>query len=154
MFILTHAALGALIAAQVPESPALGFSLAFIAHFFSDMIPHGDTAMFEDYQAGKNVKKAVALNVIDGALATILGVLLIALSPTGMGVPLAFGIVGGILPDVIVAGYELMKWRWLKWFYQIHFFFHNFISHRKDVPYLVGAGVQLAILPFIILWTW
>ncbi|GEM_PF-3732031 len=43
MFIVTHAAIGALIGEELPNHPMLAFVLAFLAHFLTDLIPHGDT---------------------------------------------------------------------------------------------------------------
>ena len=117
MFLAVHAAVGA-IAGNSVESPTAAFALGFISHFFIDMIPHGDADMYEGYKSGE--KKKLALIYLWGdVLATIALIVLFFIrqdffSPLNV----ALGIVGGLLPDIIVGLFEILKPRRHRWAYR------------------------------------
>ncbi len=150
MFITTHAALGALIAQQIPTHPVAAFFLGMASHFLSDIIPHGDTNLYKSYVSGKHVKRSIAYVVIDSII-TIFFVL--SLFNVGLGdakFSVTMGIIGGVLPDFLVAVYEVFRIRGLKWFHRLHFFFHNMISEKKDMTFASGFAMQVVFLVALI----
>lgn len=151
MFITTHAVVGALIGGQLPQAPVLVFFLSLLSHFLADIIPHGDSKLYKGYVAGTKTKRAVAYVTLD-ALVTLLGVL--ALFNTRFidhRLAISLGILGGVLPDLLVAIYEVFRIKELQWFHKLHFFFHNLIITRKgDMPLTLGIAMQVSILLIII----
>jgi len=152
MFITTHAAMGALIGELLPTHPALAFFVAMAAHFAIDIVPHGDTGLYKEYIAGSKIKRAVAFVTVDGVIALLLVTYLFV---HWWAVPeraIAFGITGGVLPDLLVGVYEVTHARALRWFHRLHFFFHNLISSRTgDVS--LGAGLVVEAMVFAIVLT-
>jgi hypothetical protein len=164
MFLAVHALVGAL-AGNAVNSPVAAFSLGFISHFFTDMIPHGDEHMYEGFKSGNKVARAL-IYVGTDALATILIIAIVFLrqdffSPFNV----AMGIVGGLLPDLMVGVFEVLKpkrrtWfnRKLSWFHGFHMKNHHFLikhaRHEKDIPFRYGLlmqGVVLTVLMKMIL---
>lgn len=147
MFVITHAAIGALIGEYSAGHPAVAFSLGMVSHFLTDIIPHGDTHLYKNYVAGTKVKRAIAYAMID-AILTIFFVLFVFNSGLVTDkLTVSLGIVGGVLPDFLVALFEIFKFRWLLWFHRLHFFFHNLVCSRKgDMPFTSGFAMQIVFL--------
>ena len=147
MFMVTHAALGALIGEQFPGHPWVAFSLGMASHFLTDIIPHGDSQLYKGYVSGTTVKRALAYVIID-AVATIFFILFIF--NTGLvndRLVISFGIAGSVLPDLIVALVEVTRIKSLVWFHKLHFFFHNLVINKKgDLPFASGFAMQLLLL--------
>lgn len=164
MFLAVHALIGA-VAGNAVQSPTAAFSLGFISHFFTDMIPHGDEHMYEGYKSGS--KKLRALLYVGGdVLLTVIIVAMVFLKQDFFHpVNVALGIVGGLLPDFMVGVVELLKpkrrtWlnRKLAWFHGFHMANHHFlIKHvrkEKDIKLRYGLllqGVVMAVLLKVIL---
>ncbi len=146
MFITTHAALGALIAQQMPEHPYIAFTLGIASHFISDIIPHGDTNLYKLYISGRKVKRSIAYSIIDGVLAIFFVIFMLNTVSTGAKLALSLGMIGGVLPDLVVGVYEVFKFRWLEKLHRLHFFFHNMISHKHDMSFAAGFSMQVVFL--------
>jgi hypothetical protein len=146
MFLTTHAALGALIAQQIPGQPMLAFALGIASHFLSDIIPHGDTKQYKNYVSGRGVKKALAYVFIDAAVAIYFILFLFNSDIATNRLTVSLGIAGGILPDLLVAVYEVWRVRGLGWFHRLHFFFHNMVSEKKDMTLASGFAMQVMFL--------
>ena len=146
MFIITHAALGALIAQQVPEYPIAAFILGMASHFISDIIPHGDTHLYKDYISGRRVKSSIAYVTIDGVLTVLFVLFLFNLGLGDAKLAISLGIVGGVLPDLLVGVYEVFRVRGLSWFHRLHFFFHNMVSEKHDMTFASGFAMQVLFL--------
>lgn len=147
MFVITHAAIGALLGEYSAGHPAVAFSLGMASHFLTDIIPHGDTHLYKNYIAGTKVKRAVAYVLVD-SIATIFFILFILNSGLVTDkFAVSMGIVGGVLPDFLVGLVELFNVRWLRWFHRLHFFFHNLVCSRKgDIPFSSGFAMQVVFL--------
>ncbi|HEU0051252.1 MAG TPA: hypothetical protein VFQ60_04335 [Patescibacteria group bacterium] len=144
MFVTTHAAIGALVAEQFPDHPFLAFALGIASHFLSDMIPHGDGNLYKGYVAGSKVKRAIAYVVIDSVIAILLVLFLFNTKVFENRLGISMGIAGGVLPDLLVAIYEVTKIRFLKWVHRVHFFFHNLIIDRVgDLTFSSGFAMQI-----------
>lgn len=151
MFITTHAAMGALVGELVPTHPALAFFVSMAVHFAVDAIPHGDTDLYKGYISGSKVKRAMAFVVVDSVVAILL-VLAFFLWRMEPNRAVIMGIAGGVLPDLLVAVYEITRVSWLRWFHRFHFFFHNLISGRLgDFNLPLGLTMELSILAALIL---
>lgn len=151
MFITIHALVGALIGEQLPNAPVWAFVLAFVSHFIADIIPHGDSKLYKGYVSGSKMRRAVAYVTFDG-IAALLGTLVLFNTKfIDHRLAISLGILGGVLPDLLVAICELLRIKQLRWFYKFHFFFHNLIiSRRGDIPLGVGITLQIAILALVI----
>lgn len=147
MFTVTHAAIGALIGKAMPNHPVAAFFLAYGAHFATDLVPHGDTGLYKGFVSGTTVKKAVLYIGID-AVATVIFLFFILKSLfAGQYLAVMLGILGGILPDVLVGIYEATKISWLKRFHRMHFFFHNMVSGRiGDLSLGTGFVFEVVVL--------
>lgn len=152
MFITTHAAMGALVGELLPTHPFLAFVVSAALHFVVDAIPHGDTHLYKGFIAGDKVTRAVAFTVVDGVLALLAVLAFFAWREMGPRGPVALGIAGGVLPDLLVGIYEVTRVRWLRWFHRFHFFFHNFVTSRyKDLSLPVGITMELSILAALVI---
>jgi hypothetical protein len=61
-----------------------------------------------------------------------------------------WGIVGSVLPDLLVGVYELTKTKYLHWFNRLHFFFHDFFIKRKgDVPLYYALMAQVVLIAYL-----
>ncbi|MDO8617412.1 MAG: hypothetical protein Q7N87_00750 [Candidatus Uhrbacteria bacterium] len=151
MFITTHAALGALIAEQIPNHPIAAFVLGMASHFLSDIIPHGDLNLYKGFISGSKVKRAVAYVVVDGIAAIFFVMFIFNTKIFDHRLAISMGIAGGVLPDLLVAVYELFRVKGLSAFHRFHFFFHNLISGRHgDLPFASGSAMQLVFLAAVI----
>ena len=147
MFIITHSIIGALIGEKLNNHPVIAFVLAFIAHFFTDLIPHGDTNLYKGYVAGTKVKKALLFIAADVVATTLFVLYLFTRVIIDHRIAIIMGVLGGILPDLLVALYEISHTKWLKWFYKLHFYFHDFISSRiGDLSLPTGTIMEVIIL--------
>jgi hypothetical protein len=128
MFLAVHASVGAL-AGNAVGNPVAAFALGFLSHFFIDMIPHGDARMYEGYKSGERRMRAV-LYVAADTVATIGLIVAFFLAQDFFSpVNVALGIVGGLLPDVIVGFYEILKPK-QRWWYRKLESFHTL--HMKN----------------------
>lgn len=155
MFLVVHAAVGALAGNAVDRHPAAAFALGVISHFFADMIPHGDENMYEGYKNGTKVTRALLYVGLD-ALATAALIVFIFTRPDLFAAPLsvAMGVLGGLMPDVMVAIVELIKpkndrWfsRKLNWYHKFHMRNHHFLigkfrKEERDIPLRYGLAIQ------------
>jgi phosphatidylglycerophosphatase A len=150
MTLTTHATLGAVIGHAV-GNPVLAFVFGFISHFMIDMIPHGDTGLADNYKVHKKSKKAALAYVMVDAIFAIFFVLMLANTKDLTSMQnFTWGIIGGVLPDLLTGVYEITKSKTLKWFNTVHFFFHDYFVKRKgDVPLkyaILGQIVFIALL--------
>ena len=146
MFVTTHAALGALVGAAVPNR-FLSFTLGFISHFVVDRIPHGDEHMLDGYKSGDKIKRAIAYVTIDSTIAMYVSLIILSNAPANLHSGMKWGLIGSILPDLLVGIYEVTKLEWLRrytaWHHKNH---HHWIAkyrHGKDIPFKWGLGYQI-----------
>ncbi|MEY4722878.1 MAG: hypothetical protein RLZZ324_391 [Candidatus Parcubacteria bacterium] len=161
MFLVVHAAIGALVGNSV-SSPVAAFSLGVISHFFSDMVPHGDTHMYAGYKSGERVTAAL-LYVGGDALATVIMLLTLFLSQDFTSTRnVALGVLGGLLPDLLAGLFEVLKPKKRNWihlqlgkFHGFHMKNHNFIIHNarhdKDIPMRYGLLLQSVVLTSLLI---
>ncbi len=150
MTLTTHATLGAVIGHAV-GNPLLAFVFGFISHFLIDMIPHGDTGMSDNFRVHKvKRKQAVAYVVVDAIVAVLFVLLLANTRDIDSMRTFSWGIVGSVLPDLLVGFYEITKTPLLKWFNQVHFYFHDFFVKKKgDVPLYYALMAQIVLIAYL-----
>ncbi len=147
MFITTHAAIGALIGEAFGANPVVAVSLAFVSHFISDVIPHGDTKIYKGFVSGSRVKRAVAYVMLDGLVAMGFVLLLLSTFTFEHRRTVSLAIFASVVPDLLVAIVELFRPAGLKWFRDVHHWFHFRVTGRTgDIPFLVGFGYQAAFV--------
>lgn len=147
MFITTHATIGALVGAAFP-SRALAFVLGFVSHFLVDMIPHGDEGMLDGYKSGAKVRRAVAYVMIDSVIAVYVILLLLSNAPAEVAPAVMWGIIGSILPDLIVGVYEVTKVKpffrkFTAWHHKNHHHLIGKYRKGKDIPFKWGVAYQV-----------
>jgi hypothetical protein len=150
MTLTAHAAMGAVIGEAV-GNPLLGFIIAIAVHFLVDIIPHGDNFISNNYRVLKRRRKQAVAYVSLDAIAAILFVLFIVnVRDVALIRPISIGIIGSILPDLLVGLYDITKSKYLRWIYKIHFVFHDFLIKRHgDIPLkfsLVAQAILIAVL--------
>jgi hypothetical protein len=150
MTITTHSTLGAVIGAA-SGSIWVAFIIGFISHFLIDMIPHGDRELYEAHKTKNQVKSAYRFITIDAIVAIIVLALMFGVSPGhGINAIISAGIIGSVLPDLIVGIHEAWNPKKLDWFSKLHFYFHNMISDRfGDVKLrnaLIAQGIFVVVL--------
>ncbi len=132
-------------------NPAMAFVLSFAAHLLVDMIPHGDTGLSDNFRIHKrNQKLAVAYVAVDAVVALTLVLLLATTRDIGSMQNFAWGVIGGLMPDFLVGVYEITKTPLLRWFYRVHFFFHDFfVKRRGEVPLYYAILAQIVFVAYL-----
>lgn len=152
MFLMTHAVIGAGLGFVFPESPVLAFALGVVSHFIADIIPHGDSNLYKGYVSKVKVHRALAYVGIDAVLTIFLVMsLLNGIDQAEVRQAVSLGIAGGILPDLVVAAYEITHLSALRGFHRFHFWVHNtFTRDRGDIPLVLGIVGQLSLLSVVV----
>ena len=150
MTLTTHATMGAVIGTLIPN-PILAFILSFICHFLVDIIPHGDSGIAENYRVHRRRRKqAVAYVAVDAVIAIFFVLFIMDVRDIDRTQALTWGIVGGVLPDMLVALFEITKSKYLRWFFRLHFYFHDMIVKKHgDVPLgyaLMGQVIFISLI--------
>ena len=152
MFLVIHSTAGMIIG-QAVQKPVWSFIIGFIVHFIFDIIPHGDSGVYNKYKNGEMRKRAMAIVTVDSIL-TILWVLWSMEAFTGdIRRSVTAGIAGSVLPDLLVGLSEAFKKRnSLQKFQKFHIRIHNLIVEKihRDWPWIIGVTFQMAILLILI----
>ncbi len=151
MTVTTHVAVGTAIGLHA-GSPIIGFLLGIGFHFLVDIIPHGDTNMFERYKSGgKKRRLSYIYGIADYLIAFYLFLYVLNLKEYSSTAILTASVAGSILPDLLVVIYEATKTKLLTWFYKLHFFFHNLILDRfGDMKLVYGLTYQAIAIAMIL----
>ncbi len=149
MLVATHVIIGAVIGlCFAPDHAFFALILAFTTHFLIDMIPHGDAELYKKYLRGKDVNRALTYVVLD-VIGSILLATLILTRPMEASVRevVAWGIVGGVLPDLLVGIYEQFHLSVFEGFHRFHLWFHNLATKRVgDISFWNGIVMQSVVI--------
>ena len=147
MLISVHGAVGALIGENI-NSSLWAFLLAFISHFALDLIPHGDQHQVEYYKSKKRLNKIANLLATDSVVALIFFALYFdARQPLPITPSIIWGVVGGILPDLLVAIYNLNR----RFFFRFNYIHHRIHQTFKlHIPFTIAFIIQIGFL--FLLW--
>lgn len=161
MFLAVHATVGALAGASVTH-PSEAFVLGFVSHFFLDMIPHGDEIIYQGYVAGTKVRRAVLYVMVDALVTAALVGLVFLKQDFFYPVNVWLGIVGGLLPDLLVGLAQIIRpkrtkglvWR-LDRFQKFHRWNHVLIINKwrkfqRDIPLYAGMMLQVLVLVLLV----
>lgn len=150
MTLTTHATMGAVIG-HATGNPIFAFVIGFIVHLLVDMIPHGDCYLSDNYRVHKRKRKqAVGYVLVDAIVAMSLIMILFSVKDIISVRQFTWGIVGSVLPDLLVGLYEVTKTRYLKWFFKLHFFFHDyFVKKKGDVPLYYALLAQIVLIAYL-----
>jgi len=150
MTLTTHATLGAVIGHAV-GNPVLAFVLGFASHLLIDMVPHGDSGISDNFRVHKRrQKQAVAYVAVDAVVSILFVLLLINLKDIDATRTFTWGIIGGVLPDMLVGLFVITKTKYLRWFNTLHFYFHDFfIKRRGDVPLYYALLAQIVLIAYL-----
>ena len=142
--------MGVLIGQNVP-TPGLAFCLGVASHFMLDLIPHGDSQLYKNYKDGQAVKKSVIYAATDSFVAIFLLIYLLESAPYASRGTMIAGVIGGIVPDFLVALGEGIKIRPLLWFQRLHIRIHDAIASRVgNLSLRAGIFMQLILLAVMI----
>ncbi|MFA6593668.1 MAG: hypothetical protein WCT16_00230 [Candidatus Buchananbacteria bacterium] len=135
MFITAHAAASAVIGKEI-ANPLLAFVISIVLHFVFDIIPHGDRdyckrffgLQFKRFSEEEKFKSMAFYSLIDTVLLVFFLLYLFKSFAWAKDDSVIWAIIGGIIPDFIVAIYMLTKSRWLKGFFNFHHENHSLIK--------------------------
>lgn len=160
MTLTSHAVAGAAVATLAPENPALAFAFGFLSHFLADAFPHGhykllshtkhpEDRLKEDMVYGKafvfDLLKIGADFILGAALAYFL--FIAGGKPGGMAI--AFGALGGVLPDALQFAYWKIRREPLISLQKFHIEIHavkNFNGDAKKTILVEISAIVVAIL--------
>lgn len=154
MFITVHAATATIIGTQI-ANPILAFLAGLISHFVLDIIPHGDENLgkkFLGFRFKTGEKEDLKVMALYGSIDTFFMVIFLFFMFRTFNFisqdSVIWAIIGGILPDVLVAFHKLTKIRILNWFTKFHSWNHRFIVTRikADIPIKYGVFMQLIVM--------
>lgn len=166
MFITVHATAAAIIGKHI-KTPALAFLLGFISHLILDVIPHGDQHLgkklfdwkFQEERLTKKNFAGLAVYGIVDYIVTILMIMYVFKNlPLENESSVAWAIIGGVIPDVIVGLYMVGNFKWLRGLFKAHMFNHHLIlkKMKNDIPLWIGMVMQIILFigGFMVLKTW
>ncbi len=144
MFITVHAAAAAVIGKKV-TNPYLAFILGFVLHFVGDIIPHGDEQLGKKFfgldisnifQPETKLKFMALYGSLDACALVIFLLFLFRNFTFANSDSVTWAMIGGILPDILVALYQLGKFRILKGFSEFHNWNHHLLLKKikSDIP--------------------
>ena len=147
MFLAGHVAAGALIGQQLGTNPVLIFLLAFASHFLLDLVPHGDHHHVDGYYNGHKeaIRKLYNAIIVDAVITIIMVIILLVYTDLNK-VAIAWGMIGGVLPDLLVGIAELRKSKLLNLYNKFHFWFHDALVHSFKVRPWPGALGQIIVI--------
>lgn len=149
MLLTIHATAGALIGRQV-DNPVLAFILALCSHFILDLVPHGDNNWIDEYKGDQKAKARKIIVIVAGDAVMLLALLISRFyfknfTPT---LPVVTGVIGGILPDLLVGCHELSD-KLFKKVYHLHFVVHDFVKFELSTA--SGLFLQIIVLGILLL---
>ncbi|MFH1430494.1 MAG: hypothetical protein ABIG71_03155 [Candidatus Uhrbacteria bacterium] len=156
MFLTLHAATGAFLGEFAPNG-LVAFAFGFLSHFVLDMFPHGDRGIAEQTKQSGETRRYFWILSIDSFVAVAIFFPAFALNLFERPVLAYWGLLGGLLPDLIVAIpeyalYVKQEYRvHLEWFYRLHTHMHDNVIRRWDSMSL-KVGIVMQIVLLIIIW--
>lgn len=156
MFVTVHAAAAVIIGKKINIS-IVAFLLGLVSHFILDLIPHGDDQLGKRF-LGIKIKSKEEFRImalygsIDSFFLAIFLIYLFKNFEFASANHVIWAIIGGILPDILVAIHKLTKFKPLNWFTKLHGKNHRLIVHRikKDIPIRLGVAMQIIFMSVLI----
>lgn len=154
MFSTIHGTTGAL-AAKYSGNIFIGFFIAILLHFIFDFIPHGDENLIDDPKnpTKKELKFVAVIATLDIIIMSLILTLLVYLKKMPVDLIIAFGVFGGLLPDLINAICILFKLKFLRPLLNFHEKIHNILPLKltliQGLIFQIFVETALLILVFI-----
>ena len=157
MYLTVHALAGALIGKEI-NNIALAFLLGFISHFVLDKIPHQDPDNAEESLKGlgkkinqfsKKEKRFITIVIVDFLTFVFLVIMFYFRDIFFYLSPVIAGVIGGVLPDLLLGLYYLTGNKFLKKFKKLHHQLH-YNHDSKIVSPAGGLITQLIALAVFI----
>ena len=147
MTLTTHATVGTLIGYTL-GNPLAGFLVGFLSHLVLDMVPHGDYALGKNLRKSKaQFKKMVAFVTLDAIVAIFFILWLVNWKDLSYLPAISWAIAGAVLPDLLVGLHDFTKFKWLKPFSDLHFYFHDMIvKKQRDIPLQYSLAIQFVLI--------
>lgn len=152
MLLTLHAATGALVG-EIAPNPWAAFALGFLSHFLLDMFPHGDRGIAHATKATGQRGPYYWLVGLDAIVGIAIFFPAFAFGRFDHPIAAYCGLLGGLLPDLIVAIpeyalYIKKEYRVrLVWFYRFHVYVHDRLIRVLDgMPLKVGIAFQIVLL--------
>ena len=157
MILTSHALVGASLTNLFPNTPVIGFEIAFASHYIIDMIPHTDYDISDFIQHEEKTVKSILKNaaatlhllfiVADFVVGILLCVLFFVRDEKSLILTLA-GIAGGVMPDFLQFLY--FKYKRQPWIFiqKIHDKFH-FTKELENQKFW-GIFFQFALPIFLL----
>jgi len=157
MILTTHAIVGA-AAGRLVFNPLLSFIMGFISHFLIDAVPHWSYPLASLSRDKKNLlKNDMIINrhfikdlifiAVDFCSGIILAIFIFQgrIGFINISLPLLFGALGGILPDILQFAYFKIRREPLIALQKLHIRFH--LNHVEDIPALpYGILSQIIVI--------
>jgi len=154
MFITVHAATAMVVGSKIQSAP-LAFLISFLLHFVFDIIPHGDKELGKKF-FGLDLRKfrehddfrAIALyGTLDACFLAVFLAFMFKNFAFVRDDTIIWAIIGGILPDILVAFYKLTNSKYLRWFYNLHNRNHLWLldKMKKDLSVKLGIIWQATV---------
>ena len=156
MFVTVHSAAATIIGKKISNS-TLAFVLSLISHFILDLIPHGDESLGKKF-LGIKIKNKEDFRIlalygsIDTCLLAIFLIFLFKNFSFATNDHVVWAIIGGILPDVLVAFYKITNLKLLKPIADIHGRNHSWLirKFKTDIPLKYGVILQIILMSLIV----
>ena len=151
MFSTIHGTTGAIVA-KYSGNIFLGFILAIIMHFVFDFIPHGDEKLIKDplKPTKQELNFVAVIATLDMIILIIIMGILMYFNKLPADLIIAFGILGGLLPDLINAACIILKFKFLRPLLKFHEKIHNII--KFEMTLVQGLIFQIVIESLLIIW--
>ncbi|MEI6288389.1 MAG: hypothetical protein WCP18_02260 [bacterium] len=156
MFLTVHAAASAYIGKKVPNV-FLAFIVAFFFHFIFDMIPHGDEKLGRTFLGFKireheDFKFMAMYGSVDTFFMAMFLLFLFKNFQFARDDSVIWAIIGGILPDILVALSKLTNNKFLNWFANKHMDIHHYLmgEYKVDVSLKTGMILQFFLMILIV----
>lgn len=151
MLLSVHATVGAIIGENV-GTPLLAFILGFISHFILDIIPHGDEELIKAYRNDFKNRGMLYLIIFDLISTITLLALLFLFHKISFNYTVIWGIIGGVVPDLMVAINEITHKHFSRT-HKVHCWTHDKLCCNLNwtMPLKLGLLLQLLIITLLIL---
>lgn len=148
MLLVVHASVGAIIGKKVSHA-GFAFIMSFVAHFLMDFVPHGDHEIVRNYQQKKQMRQLYFFLLSD-VFATLFFITAIILAESShLSASMTWGLIGGILPDLLMVSFFLTKGKLLKRFAKLHNKIHCYLEDQKSTTISMGYGLVIQFLIMI-----
>ena len=160
MTLTSHAITGAAVATLAPQNPALAFAFGFLSHFLLDAFPHGhyrllshtshpEDRLKEDMIYGRAFVFDLLKIGVDVSLGAVLAYFLFMTGDNPKAVAIAFGALGGVLPDALQFVYWKIRREPLISLQKFHIGVHatkKFDGNARKTALVEIATIVIAIL--------